>query len=737
MDQTNNLSSDSLEPSIQRSGTPSWLPEDDSIGRLIKLLKKRSLMVVAMAAIGLAIGFTANLVLTKLYKAKSLIEVTPDKSSEFRVEQIQAAAGGGEVNSEKIETEIEILKSSTLALDTINSLHLERNPNFLKLVDGRPWDLSSPRDRFALIATFQRDLTVVRLGHTNIIQIYVTSRQPELGMLIANTLIDKYIEHTFQDSYSSTQKISAWLGTQLGGLKDNLQNSQARMVKLQRDSGIVGIDQQQSVIVSKLEELNKELADAQVDRMLKESQVKAFQGSDPDVVDALSPSYLSLQNSKANLFSLKSEYASMSQTYGPSYVRLKELKAQIDQLQASISATEQALISRAQKELDASRNNENTLRSTLDAEEQKAYDNGPNVIQYELARREYQSNRELYDGLQERLLEAGIEAGLHSTSVHIVDNADVPTYPDQPHVTLNLVGGFGISLFLGLVLAVLLEAMDTHLKTIPEVEEVSQLPLLAAIPKVDSKILFPETFGQHARSGEMGAWSQIAEALRGLRTSILLSTPGSPPKVIMVASTRPAEGKTSISVMTAIMFALNGSRVLLMDADLRRPAIFARLSKAYVAKLANANQSGLASVLSGKATLSDAICEWPDEPGLHVLFSGPTPPLPAELLGSKQMEELLHELRSQYDFIFIDTPPVLTVTDAQILARLADAVLLVVRYGDAQRHVLSRALEVLRRSGAKMLGVVLNVVDLRSPEYSEYYGRKYYSYYGTRNPKKE
>ena len=725
---------DLLESNFQRTRMPEGFPEEDSVSRLIKLIKRRGWLILAAAAIGAGCGIAANMILPKQYTAKAEIEVTQDISSEFRLEQIPGVPAGAGVDSGRINTEIEVLKSRTLALETIRSLHLEQNADFMKLPGGHAWDLSKPAVRSTLIINFQRNLVVARLGSTDIIQINVSSRRPELASLIANILVDNYVAHTFKDSYTSTKQVSAWLDTQLGGLKQQLQDSQQHLLDLQKEVGIVATDQNQkeSIVVEKLEALNKQLADAEAERMVKEAALQAIQSSTPAVIDALSTTNPSIQASKQNLIQLQAEYSSLIQTYGSAYPRVRELKTQISQLESGLVAEEHAQVTRAQKELDAAQSNENMLRNALEQQEQSAYSSGSNVIQYELASREYESNRALYDGLQERLQEAGIIAGLHSTAVHVVDSADIPTFTSQPRVRVNVAAGLFAGVMFGFILALLLEAMDTNLNAISEIEEVLQLPVLGAIPKVDEGSLIPATFTEHALSGNKGAWSKIAEALRGLRTSILLSTPGSPPQVIMMASTRPAEGKTSISILESIIFALNGSRVLLMDADLRRPAIHTRLNLASTSGVADTENVGLSSVLSGKTTLDEAIREWPDYPGVHVLVAGPTPPLPSELLGSKHMEDLLAELRLRYDFIFIDTPPVMTVTDASVMSRLADATILVVRYGEARRHVIMRSIELLQRSGANLLGVVLNMVDFRSPEYSEYYGRKYHDYYAER-----
>jgi len=691
---------------------PGLVHDGDSFGQFVRFLKKRGWIVLTALIVGVAGAVAANILITRQYTAVAQIEIVPDMSSEFRLEQIQDLGAGGD-DAEKLDTETQILESRTLALETINSLHLESNPDFLPLRDGKAWDISKPAVRDMLIRAFQADLTIVRQAHTSILEISTKARKPELASMMANTLIDNYIEHSFRDNYTATTKISGWLNAKLKDLKDNLGKSQSQMLSYQRELGVVGMDPKDSVIVANLEELNK-------------ARLKAITGASADVVDAGASADPALQRTLEQLTELKAQYASLSQTYGSAYVPLRSLKAQIDQLDRNLKEQESAEVARAQTEFDAAQNNEAMLRKSLDTQEQSIYANGEKGVQYEFARSEYEANRLLYDGLQQRLQEAGIMAGLHSTSIRIVDNADIPIYPSHPRKLVNLAIGLSGGVLLGFGIALLLESLDTNLKTMSEIESTLQLPLLAAVPAVAAEDLIPARFRDAAVSKGAASWSRIAESLRGMRTSILLSSAGAPPKVLMITSTRPSEGKSSIATLIAITFALNGSRVLLIDADLRRASVHLRFRMG--------RGLGLSSVLSGKATLDTAITQWQDLPNLHVLTSGPVPPLPSELLGSKQMEELIADVREAYDFVLIDTPPVLAVTDASVLGRLSDAAVLIIRYGAAQRHVVQRCIDLLDRSGTHLLGVAVNAVDFQAPEYSEYYGRKYYEYYGERNP---
>ncbi len=709
--------------SMERMPQPEMAGGGETFGHFLQFLKKRSWIMAAALALGCIAAIVINVTSQRLYRTTARIEIVPDKSEEFRVSTSQVL-GGGEDDAEKMDTEIEVLKSRSMALRVINTLHLNANPDFMPLNKGKAWDLSDVHARQNLITSLQDSIDIQRRGHTSILDVTVVSVKPELAKLIANTMVDAYIERSFQDNFNATTRISGWLNGELNNLKANLQKSQDQMINYQRDLGLVGVDPKDSVTVATLEELNRQMADAEVNRMLKEAQVRSMKRAEPDVLDSAAATDPGLQMARQQLAQLRAQYMSMAQTYGSAYPPLKALQAQIEQTEHSRAAMEAAGVTRAQKELDAATANESMLRERVNAQEQRVFGNGEKGAQLEFARSQYEANRLLYDGLQQRLQEAGIMAGLHSSSIHIIDSADLPTAPSSPRTRFNLLVGGSAGLLLGLILALLLEAMDTNLKTMTDIERALQLPLLAAIPEVETESLLPLKFKEHAMAKGSSAWSRIAEALRGMRTSILLSSPGAPPKVLMITSTRPAEGKSSVSTLMAITFALNGSKVLLIDSDLRRPSVHLRFRMG--------KGLGLSSVLSGKASFKEAVTPWEELPNLHIMTSGPVPPLPSELLGSRQMEDLLEQMRSEYDFVLVDTPPVLAVTDASILGRLMDATILVIRYGTAQRQVVQRCIDMLDRSSAHLLGVAVNAVNFNAPEYSEYYGRKYYEYYGER-----
>jgi len=697
------------------------LNDGQTLQHFLLIGKKYIWLVLTCALLGTGAGYIENARTPNEYKSTANIEITQNTADQFRMDT--GGADSGYIDVTKLDTEIAILKSSTLAMKTITSLHLDRNKDFLPLGSKKVWDLSKIHDRHVLVGIFEGGLAAVRFGHTNILDLSFTARNPVLAGVICNTLIDNYVQHNFSENYAATQEVSSWLEQQLGDLKNRLEASQERMLTLQKDIGLVGLDQTQSIVLSRLVDISHDVTTAEAQRLIAQARLITLQSAPTDVLATLSgdPILLGLKQRES---SLQSENASLSTMYGEKNPRLQEIRSELAEVQRSMKVEQGIALTKAQEEVNAAKENQDAVQRRLDQEKNSAYNGNGKAVEYSLARREYEANRSLYDGLQQRLQEAGILAGLHSTNIRRIDPADAPDSPSSPKKSVNLTLGLLCGLGIGLVLSFMVEALDSNVKTIYDIEERLGLPMLGVVPQVDSKLLSPETFVRDATSPLPGAWSRLAEAYRALRTTILLSRAGTPPQVILVSSAKPSEGKTSITTLEAIVFALNGARVLLIDSDLRRPSVHLRFRIT--------NKVGLTSVLTGKAPLQEAIVPVPSVPSLHIMPAGPIAPMPAELLGSLQMQRLIEGLRANYDFILIDTPPVLTVTDAAVLVSISDGVVLVLRYGDASRNVVARASEILLRSGAHLLGVVLNAVDLQSSDYVEYYGRAYNDYYESR-----
>lgn len=711
-------------PVIDRQLFGGMANEEDSFSRLLSLVKHQAWIVVTFAFLGLVAGYIHNVRSPRLFTARALMEITADTANQFKLES--QFAGAEDIDSTKIMTEIEVLQSSTLALETIQSLHLENNKEFSIPPRNHMWDLTNPHDRHALVGNLLSSLVTTRVGHTGMISIEYSSRDPELAANICNTLIDRYREDSFQNSYASTEQVSKWLQTKLGELRSRLEASQQRILDMQNNIGLVGLegDQKQSIALSRLEEFNKDLASAEANRLVLEAKLVALKSAQPSVIDALSASPVinQLRQRKAIL---EEDYATTSSKYGSAYPRLISLKSEIAQIDKSIESEEATTIKRAENDVASAKASEKSLRSALNTEKDSTYATSSMAVQYSLAKQEYESNRTLYQSLEARLEEAGILASLHSSTVRIIEPAEPPDYPSSPRTRLNLGIGFLFGFVLGVVIASVRSVLDTNIKTISDVETKLGLPMLGLVPEVKGQLVYPNEFIDAATAVAERKWSNLVESFRVLRTSILMSQAGGPPNVIMVSSAETGEGKSAVSSLVAITLALNGARVLVIDTDLRRPTQHLRFHLA--------NNKGLSSILSGSANVEETIYTVPSLPALRVLVSGPPPPMPAELLASQRMRDLLAEFRKEYDFIVLDTPPVLTVTDAAILGSVSDGVLLVLRYGMTKHNSVNRSIETLLRSGSQIIGAVVNAVDQKSVDYSAYYGHSYSDYFETEN----
>jgi capsular exopolysaccharide synthesis family protein len=522
-----------------------------------------------------------------------------------------------------------------------------------------------------------------------------------------------------------------------------VETSQEKLVRYQKEHEILGIDEKQNITTSKLDELNKALTTAESERMDKESIYRLVQAGDTDTV-ASAASVLDsagggaqtgnslLETLRTREADLKIQAAELNTQFGPSYPKLAQINNQLKEIDLQILAETKKIGGKIKGQYMAAVQRENMLHDALDKQKQEANKLNESAIEYSLLKRDLDTNRQLYEGLLEKLKQAGVSAGLRSNNFRIVDVARVPTAPIEPNIPRNLTFAFMLGLTSGVGLAFLLEGLDNTVRTTEQAQMISGLPPLGMIPlgsrsaregPTAKRLVIASSKEAVELITQVRPQSQMAESYRALRTSLLLSNLGAPPKVIMVTSALPQEGKTTTSLNCAVVLAQKGIRVLLIDADLRRPSIHKTLGMG--------PRSGLSNVLTGSATLEQAITRSSILPNLNILPAGTPPPNPAELLASPNMRDILDKLRGQYDHIVVDTPPTLSVTDAVVLSPRADAIVLVIRSGQTTKQALRRSRDVLMQVNAKVSGVLLNAVDLSSPDYYYYYEYqgKYARYY--------
>lgn len=720
-----------VPPTDFRPGAPTT-STDATLSEAILVLRKRRWVLLTAMVFGLAYGVYRSVSQPRMFVANGRIEVRSGASNEYRL--TAAAAGGMLDTSSHLATESAILTSETLLLTVARELNLNNDPAFLGVRPPVPTtSLDNPTIRQATLTRFKAGLSVSPVVRTDLVNISYRSLDPKLSANIVNTLIKDYIQRSYQTRFTSTQHVSQWLTGQLDDLKQQVETSQQQLMELQRRLGDVGLNidptrTQSGGVTSLIDTLTRAAADARIARIIAESRYRALQSADlstmEGVIDAIpGTSPQALTGLRTNLASSKANYAQLTTQLGPNHPQVKALKAQMDELTSEIDAEQNRLLIQAKQTYVAAKASEDQTQAALDAQKADAYKLRDDLVEYTLRQREFESSRTLYDSLLQRLRAAGIQAGLESLEIEIVDQALAPANPTLQSQTTIILTTLVFSLFGGIVIAFLLESLDTGLRSIAEVEAITELPALAIIPR-SRRPASEMPSGMSVAQVNLGVLtmpkSQFAEAFRSLRTSILLATVPHPPRFVLFTSATPSEGKTTCATNLACILAQRETKVLLIDADLRRPSIHHRFGLN--------GKIGLSTVLTGASSLEEAAQQVADVPNLDILPSGPVPPFPTEMLSSEGMQQLLEKAATKYTHIVIDSPPILSVTDGVILGRQADATVLIIRHGKTSKHVVRRARDLLIRSGIHVTGFVLNAVDINSPEYYGYYGYSGYSY---------
>jgi len=696
---------------------------DTTLSEALTTLRKRKRLLSVFVVLGLIYGIYRAVMQPHIYEAFGRIQVRSGSADEYRMSAISSVAGD---TSQRMLTEVAILQSDSLMLTVARELDLANNPDFLGDKAPQPKaSLDDPLVRQNMIHKLQSGLRIAQVQKTEIIRISYQSLSPKLAADIVNKVIAAYIQRSYETRFSSSQRISNWLSGQLDDLKQQVQTSQEQMLDVQKRLGILGSDPTHSQINSSLEQLAKASNEARINRIMAESRYRMLSGMDPNSIEApldtMTGSQSELGTLRSQLATARAALSQMESDLGPNHPQAKAQKAQIAELTKEVSIEQERLVLQSKQILDAARINENETLRTLEAEQANAYKLRDDLVEYTIRQREFESNRALYEGLLQKLRTAGVEAGLESLEIDVVDAAMLPATPIlKPKSTVILTYLF-FGTLAGIILCFLLENLDTGLRSVAEIEGIIELPSLAVIPRFRRSTA--EVPGQSVAARNIISLSQpksqSAEAFRSLRTALLLSSAGHPPKFIQLTSATPSEGKSTASTNLATILAQGGARVLLIDADMRRPTIHQRFGLS--------SKTGLSTLLTGAITLENAVQQIPEIPNLDILVSGPMPPFPTEMLSSETMRQLLQHAGEIYTHVIIDSPPVLSVTDGVILARMADAVVLVIRHGKSSKHVVRRARDLLLRSGAPVTGVLLNAVDVSSPDYYGYYGYSGYS----------
>jgi capsular exopolysaccharide synthesis family protein len=698
-------------------------PKDEKldIAWLINIFIRRRKILIASVLLALVMGAVYCMIKTRRYEAQGEIAVHAEGSGALNLEDASGGALGamGGDWSSRLETQVRVLRSGTLAGIVISDLQLDQKPEFNPFLN-KPKSVPEYIKQARVQENFAKDLTVQSVPRTQVIQIGFRNQDPVLATAIVNDLSRVYQEHSFMTRYEATQQASTWLSRQLGDLKGTVEQEQERLAAYQKQYGIIGTDENNNLVMTRLDELSRQLTEAEADRITREAKYRIALSGDPALVQSIStdPTLPALEQERA---SLQNQLAEAQTTYGSAYPRVVEIKAQLAQTQKSIERTMDQIRERYKNEFGAAQNEENSLRRSLDEQKQAAYRLSENFSQYNILKDDVESGRSLYEDLLSKLQEAGIAASLRSTNVEIIDAAVRPIKPVEPEIPFVMLFALFCGVVIGIGLVFLYDRIDQRVSSIEEVEWISRLPLFGVIPSMGSRGRMrepgPESASSLALMSVRRPQAQFSEAFRSLRTAILLGAAGAPPRIIVITGSISGEGKSTISANCAAVLSHSDQRILLIDADMRRGKLHEALGLGA--------RVGLSECLAGASDWRTAVRSVPDAPHLDFLSRGARPPSPADLLSSRQMEHLIEEWSREYDHIVFDTPPALIVTDALLLCRFADVVITVARHRFSNRHALRRSSELILKSSRGVVGLVVNALDLTGT----YYGYKY-GYYG-------
>jgi polysaccharide biosynthesis transport protein len=762
------------------------LDNDLTIQALLAILRRRHVLITRTIAICFILAALFCILTSRRYAATAEIQVQKSSADGLGLESMMSSAGGDATDALDanitLQTQANILQSDTLALKVIEDLDLEHTKDFKIRFNPIGWALglltpAGPKDpanvpleqaplrRLHMLKVFAKNLTVKPVAGTRLIDVTYLSTDPKLAAAVVNHLTQGLVDYTFQTRYDATTQAASWLSAQLDDLKKEAETLQARVVTLQKDSGVyslgsdsTGKELAYSATLDRLQQSTVSLTAATSNRILKGGLYEITRKGDPELISGLAGSSMAgsspgINNSLSLIQSLRQQQATLAaqiatdnSRMGNANPKLGDERASLASIDGQIQAEVSRIGRRAENDYRSAVSDEANLQKVYEQQRAAANKLNDKAIEFMIAKQEAEDSRTLYETLNTHLKEAGVLEGLHSSNITVVDPGRVPAKPVKPNVplylSLSLLGGA----FLGSIGALFRDATDDRIQSMEMVEAALATPILAILPLVNGGAARNVASYLPSRSGTKqlpagadelaaarrlpaidGPHTAFVESLRSLRTSILLSRSGAPPKVILITSATEDEGKSTVSMNLAAVFAQSNSRVLLVEADMRHPGLTRRFGYERV------GGTGLSSMLSGVDYQNIPTIEaFSELPRLRVLPAGPMPPYPAELLGSDRMHELVEGWRGMYDVVIIDSPPLLAVADSQILARESDLTILVARHGLSTRKSLERAYRKLVADEEKV-SVVLNGVSRDSVSYGEYYGYSGGSKYYTEN----
>lgn len=739
-----------------------------------RILRKRKWLVATIAIIVTTLVTIEVHRTPSVYRAETTIEVAKDSSAVLKTNsQVIKIDDTDNINTNRI-----IFKSRPMLEDVVVLLKLDQNPRFIeslhkKSVVDAVRDIAyrmtgrligdtailpkaqkpDPGVRLIERATeeskrlapyvsiLKNKLNVESIEESNVLRIYFDHTDPQIAADVVNTAASNFIQRNFERKTSRYTDTSSWLDRSTRELKSKVQQAEQALADYTQRNGIFSIEGKESLTTEKLTTLHGQAVRAETDRMLKQSLYEDVQkGRVAQLPEAFADA--KTRELMAELGKLRVESAELSIRFGPENPRVAEVRSKMKSLEDQINEARGTLSDKLKADYERAIRDERSIKSALDRAKSEAVQQNQAAIQFSILKQDVDTAKSLYTDFLQKTKQADLELAEQPNNLRVIEPAETPTSPVGPMRFRTILIGLMVSLIAGMGLAFFLEYLDNTVKSVEDIGRIAQLPTLAVIPSISTisqrAALQGKRKTEHVarittgidQAGQaetnkltkmvtLDQLSSVVEAYRMLRTSVLLSAAGNPPKTILFTSGQPGEGKTTTAINTAISLSQLGCSVLLIDADLRRPTVH---------RVFKMNQTqGLSTWLSRQVEIDSLIHKlW--VPNLSILPCGPIPPNPAELISSERMKEALRVLSEKYDHILIDSPPLTNVTDPVILSTMVDGVILVVQAGRSTRDIVRRARHELSSVGAKIFGVVLNNLDIKREGYGSYLSTYQYGY---------
>ena len=706
-------------PLPARPPQPHYSDDDEAHLRdyLEVLLRRKAIILAFLAAVVLT-TVLASFIMKPIYQSTAIIHFKSKKANivEFK------DAFYERTNSEYYETQYKILKSRTFLEKVVASLRAPEETGTLKSAD-ESGDASLPEQaaseetaktltlgekaRAVSLGHLYQDLEIVPVKKSQLLQIIFSSHDPEMAAHVANTVADEYIEYTWQNKLEPSDLAKESLEKEVAAMKAKLEGSERLLHDFvsKNEMIVLGNDKDyENLLTAKLSAVSQEMIRATSDRISKEAIYEEVRKSRNEYAMVLEdPMIRSLTMEYAKL---ESEYFDLLKIHKPAYPAMVRLNDKIEKLKARIATEERKIIDTLDSDYKIALKREKNLNSVIQELRGQVTEFQDNMARFEIMKREVDTNRELYDSLLQRMKEVEIAAALTVSDVEILDKAQVPRRPFKPDKVKNTLLAIILGLFGGVFLAFFIEYFDTTVKSVQDIEKESVLPVLGIVPmsKHDPAQLVPSGKPYHG---------PVPEAFRSICASIQFKNSSKPPKQMLITSPVTKDGKSLCTVNIARSMAGDYAKGIVVDADMRKP----KIHKFYDLD----NATGLSSYLTSTNGHSPIIREVPGL-GFDVITSGPMPANPSDLLRSNRMEQLIDDLSARYDFVIVDSPPILGISDALVLSSFIDNVVLVVRASNTSRDAFNQTIKLLQGVNSNILGLVLNGVDLRMS-----YGESYYS----------